>query len=161
MIEEEAQVVAVNDSFAWVETERKSTCDSCAVNKGCGSATLSKVLGQRRSRLKVINSLYAQVGDAVVIGIHDNALVQGSFAVYAVPLLFMMLAALLGDMLSQQLMFEAELLVVIFAIIGLALGFAWLRYFTAKISRDDRYQAIILRNNTSGKSVLTPLSRNY
>jgi len=41
MIEETASVVALEDDFAWVETQRKSTCGACAVNKGCGAATLA------------------------------------------------------------------------------------------------------------------------
>jgi sigma-E factor negative regulatory protein RseC len=41
MIEETARDVALEDDFAWVETQRKSTCGACVVNKGCGAATLA------------------------------------------------------------------------------------------------------------------------
>ena len=46
MIEENGRVVDVEDGYAWIETERRSTCGSCSANKGCGTATLAKVMGQ-------------------------------------------------------------------------------------------------------------------
>ena len=153
MIEESAQVVALEEGYAWVETRRKSACDSCSVNKGCGSAVLQKVIGNKRSRLQVINTLDVYVGDEVVIGIQDNALVRGSMAVYAVPLLAMIVVALLGEFFSQAMGMTSELFVILSAGMGLAAGFFWLRHFTKKISNDRQYQAVILRMQVTDKSV--------
>ena len=78
MIEESGMVVAVKGDFAWIESERKSTCGACAVRKGCGTAAIARVLGQRRTRLRVVNSVHAGVGDDVVVGISESGLVRGS-----------------------------------------------------------------------------------
>jgi len=86
MIEETGQIVDVEGAFAWVETERSSTCGSCAVRQGCGTGAIAKVLGQRRVRLRVLNRIEARVGDYVVIGVSESGLLRGSLAVYAVPL---------------------------------------------------------------------------
>jgi sigma-E factor negative regulatory protein RseC len=146
MIEETARVVALEDDFAWVETQRKSTCGACAVNKGCGTAALAKVLGARRTRIKVLNSPAAAVGDEVVIGLGEHAIVQGSLAMYAAPLAFMLAAALLDEGLSARLgMTATEGLTILFGLGGLAGGFAWLRHYAKKIAKDPRYQPVILR----------------
>ena len=50
MIAENAQVVGFEGNDIWVETQRKTACGQCAANKGCGTAVLSKVLGNKRSR---------------------------------------------------------------------------------------------------------------
>ena len=98
MIEETAQVVRVDGADVWVETRRRSTCSGCAAEKGCGTAALSKVLGNRRTLVRVLADMPLRVGDQVVIGIAEQALVRGSLAVYAVPLLLLLLGAVIGDM---------------------------------------------------------------
>ncbi|MDT8384673.1 MAG: SoxR reducing system RseC family protein [Gammaproteobacteria bacterium] len=148
MIEEHAQVVAVNTDGIWVETQRRSACGQCAVNKGCGTATLAKVLGNKRSRVRALNphATPVTVGDEVVIGIDEQALIKGSLAVYTLPLLTMFLFALLGDVLGTQLLLESSELVAIgFGIFGLLLGYVWVGRFTASIASDERYQPILLR----------------
>lgn len=146
MIEEGARVVEVQDDFAWVETQRKTTCGGCSVNKGCGTAVLAKVLGVRRSRIKVLNTLAAKAGDEVVIGLHEDAMVRGSLAVYAVPLLAMLILALFGEAFNARLQItQTEGMTILFGLVGLAGGFVWLRGYAASISKDTRYQPVILR----------------
>lgn len=148
MIEEHAQVVAVNADGIWVETQRRSACGQCAVNKGCGTATLAKVLGNKRSRVRALNphDTPVAVGNEVIIGIDEQALIKGSLAVYTLPLLTMFLFALLGDVLGTQLLLESsEPMAIGFGIFGLLLGYAWVRRFTDRIASDERYQPILLR----------------
>ena len=146
MIEESAVVVDVDNGFVWVETQRKTTCGACNANKGCGTAVLGKVLGQRRTRVRVINALDVAAGDQVVVGVEENAVVLGSFAVYTVPLLTMFGFALAGELLASRLQLAfSEGFGILFAIAGLAVGFLWLTRFTRRIRRDPRYQAVVLR----------------
>ncbi len=146
MIEETARVVALEDDFAWVETQRKSVCGACALNKGCGTATLAKLLGTRRTRIKVLNSPPAAVGDEVVIGLEEHAIVQGSLAMYAAPLACLFAAALLGEGLSARLgTTTTEAFTILSGLGGLAGGFVWLRHYANKIAKDPRYQPVILR----------------
>lgn len=145
MIEETAQVVATEGEFVWVETQRQSTCGGCAARQGCGTATLAKVLGNRRTRVRAINRDGAQVGDRVVVGIDETALIRGSLAVYAVPLLGLLAGAVLGGLLSERLLVDGEALTLGLGIAGLSGGLVWLRGFTRRIRSDRRYQPVVLR----------------
>ncbi len=146
MIEETAIVVDIDGEFAWVETQRKTTCGACSANKGCGTATIGKIVGNKRSRLKVLNNLNAKKGEHVVVGLKENALMAGSLAVYAVPLLMMFFFAIGGQFITSWLDIQySEGLRIVFALGGLLGGFVWLSRFTRKIQKDPRYQAVVLR----------------
>jgi sigma-E factor negative regulatory protein RseC len=141
MMTETAQVIAVEGDHAWVETQRKSTCGSCAVQKGCGTSVLAKVLGNRTSRIRVINSIGATAGDMVVIGVEDGMLVRTSFAVYAMPLILLLLGGVGGGMLADALQWQSgEGATTVGGVLGLALGFLWLRRYTRAITLDARHQ---------------------
>lgn len=146
MIEEQATVTQLEDGFAWVETQRQSACGSCAANKGCGTASLDRLLGRRTARLRALNQAGARAGDRVVIGLREGALVQGSFAVYMVPLLALGAGAILGDTLAGQLGAGAgDAYAALFGGLGFLLGGLWLRGFSRRVARDPRYQPVILR----------------
>ena len=146
MLEETGSVVRVEDGEVWVETQRRSTCSSCAVEKGCGTATLAKVMGRRRTLVRVLSDLPLAVGDQVVIGIREQALVRGSLAVYAVPLLLLLAGAIIGELGAVQgLWNSAEAASVLLGTGGLAAGLLWLRRFSRRIHGDKDYQPVVLR----------------
>jgi len=146
MIEETGQIISCDGDYAWVETERKSACSSCSANKGCGTGALSKVYANRFSRVKALNQINAAPGETVVLGLEEDALVRGSLAVYGLPLLGLVLAAMLGDALANEMAVEqADGMIAIFGIVGLFAGFYLVRLFSRKISHDERYQPIVLR----------------
>ncbi len=140
MIEESATVVAVDGNFAWVESERASSCDGCAANKGCGTATLQKVMGQKRTQLKAINRAEAQVGERVVIGLQEQALLKGSLYAYILPLLLLFVFAFIFEQL-----FASEGITILAGLGGLLLGFVLLKYLSKQLAEDERFQAVILR----------------
>jgi len=141
MMTETAQVISTDGDYAWVETQRKTTCGSCAVQKGCGTSVLAKVLGNRTSRMRVINTIGASTGEMVVIGVEDGMLVRTSFAVYAMPLILLLLGGVGGGMLADSLQWQfREGATVVCGVLGLALGFLWLRRYTRTIALDARHQ---------------------
>ena len=155
MIEETARVVACQDRFAWVETNRRSACDSCSMNKGCGSGAISQVFADKRARIKVINKIHADIGDSVLIGINEAALLSGSFLIYMVPILSLLGFALLGELMATQLLIDnSELLSILFGIFGLALALWWVRRRTSNLEYANRYQAVILRRLSSREDCL-------
>jgi len=145
MIEESAQVIATEGDFVWVETQRQSTCGGCAANQACGTATLAKVLGRRRTRVRALNHDGAQVGDTVIIGLDETALIRGSLAVYAMPLLALFAGGLIGAWLSERWALEGEALTLGLGIAGLIGGLLWLKGFSRRIRDDSRYQPVVLR----------------
>jgi sigma-E factor negative regulatory protein RseC len=144
MIEESAIVVDVGPKGIWVETQRKSACSSCAVNKGCGTSVLSRVVGNRSNRVRVVSPIEVSVGESVVIGINESALVRGSFAVYLVPLLFMFVLALAGEWLAQEYLWDKSIITMLGGLIGLGIGFLWLKRYSHRIRNDSRFQPVIL-----------------
>ena len=148
MIEESAQVIAVegdSGEYVWVETQRQSACGGCAANHACGTATLAKVLGRRRTRVRALNHGGAQVGDHVIIALDESALLRGSVALYAVPLAALLAASVIGALLSQRLQIDNESLTIALGIGGLLAGLWWLKGFTQRVRDDRRYQPVVLR----------------
>jgi len=146
VIEEAATVAAVQDGFAWVDTRRQSTCGSCAARKGCGTATIAKLFERRQRRVRAIDSIGARVGDRVMIGLAEGALLQGSLAVYLVPIASMMLGAGVGELLAVNTgAQDPETVSVVMGIAGMAVGLAWVRMFARRIEADERYQPTVLR----------------
>ena len=157
MIEETGQVVDVEGAFAWIESERTSTCGACNVRKGCGTAVLAKVLGQRRVHLRVLNRINARVGDDVVIGISESGLVRGSLAVYAVPLAVLFAGAIAGDFLGKYFFpGSSDPVAIAGALAGLAAGLFWLKCFSRRTEKDAAYQPVILRKQILTQSVQGP-----
>ncbi len=117
MIEETARVIDVRGDEALLETQRQSACQSCSVKAGCGTSTLSKVVGQRSSRIIVRNTLQLKPGDEVVVAIEENALVQGSLLVYLLPLLMMLGAGVVAEWL-----FAHEGITILATLMGLGLS---------------------------------------
>lgn len=155
MIEESARVVAAEDGYAWVETQRRSTCSACSLNKGCGTSVLAKVLGRRQNLLKVLDPVGVGPGEAVVVGLQEAALVRGAAAVYLVPLSAMILAAL-----GAEGLWASEAGTAAAGLAGLGAGLLWVRRYTRRVAADPRFQPVILRRlgpaYGSGHGVLAP-----
>ncbi|MGM0679626.1 MAG: SoxR reducing system RseC family protein, partial [Pseudomonadota bacterium] len=133
-----------------VEAQRKTACGQCQVNKGCGTAVLASVVGQKVSHMRVLNPIRARKGESVVIGLNESAMVNGSLAVYLVPLLSLFLFAITGKVLAEQLMINAvEGVSILFAVFGMVLAIAWLRAFNRRVANDSRYQPVILQRMPS------------
>ena len=145
MIEETATVVKCEGEFAWVEAQRQTTCGNCAASKGCGTSVLARVVGKKAARMRAINPIEAHVGDTVIVGLNEAALLKGSLAVYLLPLLFMLLFAVTGQVVARQMIWQTEPVVILFAVAGLAVAGIWLRRFTRHIQTDKVYQPVILR----------------
>ncbi|MDY6979147.1 MAG: SoxR reducing system RseC family protein [Pseudomonadota bacterium] len=146
MIEETAIVTRCEGEHAWVEAQRKTACGQCQVNKGCGTAVLASVVGQKASHMRVLNTVQAREGETVVIGLHESAMLSGSLAVYLVPLLSLFLFAITGKVVAEQLMIGAvEGVSILFAGIGMLLAIVWLRAFNRRVANDSRYQPVILQ----------------
>lgn len=143
MLEESGYIVACEDSnntnIAWVSVERRTACESCAVQKGCGTSVLSKVVGKKIATIKVDNTLHAKVGDQVRIGINDQAMVSGSALMYLLPLLLMFLLAIIVDALFQQ-----EVLTILSSLISLCLSFLLIKSFAKRRSIKQAFQAKML-----------------
>lgn len=150
MITESAIVVSIDNDQTWIETQRKSTCGQCSASKGCGTSVLSKVVGNKLSKMKAINNIKAQVGDEVIVGLTEQSLLKGAFMAYLSPLLYLFLFSFMGQFISSELQFvNNEFLTIAFAIFGFYLGMRKLKRFSTSISEDENYQPVILKKSNS------------
>ena len=150
MITENAIIVSIENNQTWIETQRKSTCGQCSASKGCGTSVLSKVIGNKLSKMKAINTIDAKVGDEVVVGLNEASLLKGAFVIYMLPLLFLFLFSLVGKFVAQNIgAADNELLVIIFAVVGFLLGMKKVKSFSNSIEKNENYQPVILKKINS------------
>jgi sigma-E factor negative regulatory protein RseC len=162
MIEQIATVVAVEGDSAWVETRRQGACGACAMNKGCGAGLFARAFGFDSPKLKVTPADDVEVGDRVVIGIDEQALVRGSFAAYMMPILFMLGFAMVGEGMTSAWPAEAQtdLVSLLSGLLGLVFGLMWLKRHSRHILRDRRYQPLILQKAGAFVSSACPESQS-
>ena len=148
MLEENGRIVELEGDFAWVESERQSTCGSCSARAGCGTGAIARLLGRKRMRLRVVNRIDAAVGDHVVIGIAESGVVRGSLAVYAVPLAGLFAGALAGQLAGGYLGgIASDWPSIAGAVAGLLLALLWLRRFSRMTQTDADFQPMVLRHD--------------
>lgn len=152
MLETEAVIVKINNSVAYVETQRVSGCGHCDPQKGCATSTLTKFFGGKKTFFKAMNPIDAQVGDSVVIGVEDGAVLKGSLAVYLLPVIFVLAGAGIGNYLGSSVT-KRDLFAVIGAGTGLVAGYLWIRAYTAFVGKNRHFQPVVLRKISTDKIV--------
>ncbi|TNF35585.1 MAG: hypothetical protein EP315_05595 [Gammaproteobacteria bacterium] len=160
MIEEVATVVAVEGDIAILQTQRRSACQSCSVKQGCGTSVLSKVVGQRSSQISLKNTMQARVGDEVVVAIEDNALVQGSLLMYALPLVLMLVFAVTGEYLGRLYQINTEITAIVFAIPGFVIAMFFTRFMmnSSRLKQQIQPRMLrILRRGGAGRDTMLAL----
>ena len=146
MIEETVEVVAVEGDTLVLQAQRKSTCQSCSVQKGCGTSVLASTLGKKVTQFRVENTTSAQVGDSLIVGIPEDMLLKGSVAVYVLPLVTLFVAAMVADGLLPLQLSLRDLWVAFSAIAGLVMGLSWCRTLISQQPKES-ITPVILRKN--------------
>lgn len=91
LVEGVARVVAVTGSLVWLEPEQSTSCGGCTAAGLCGAkgiGTLANRLELRRFPLA--NTAELAVGERVVVGVSEGALLKASATAYALPLVAML-----------------------------------------------------------------------
>jgi sigma-E factor negative regulatory protein RseC len=142
MIEETAYVVKTDEEFAWVETQRRTTCGQCSAQKGCGTKVLSGVLGKKLTHIKTLNTVQAEPGDTVVIGLQESSLLKSAVMSYLLPLMLVLLGAVISAYMFES---HNEVLTLAGAMAGFIISLSVLNRFAKKIKNNPAYQPVILR----------------
>ncbi|MBI5792271.1 MAG: SoxR reducing system RseC family protein [Rhodocyclales bacterium] len=97
-----ARVVGVDGATAWLEPEQTGGCGSCASANSCGAGTSQGGIGTvanriaaRRFTLDNISDLH--VGERVVVGVAERALVSAALTAYGLPLATALTAGGIAD----------------------------------------------------------------
>ncbi|MFZ1325526.1 MAG: SoxR reducing system RseC family protein [Candidatus Contendobacter sp.] len=158
MMEEQAVVVEVGDGRVWVETQRQSACAGCSAKTGCGTAALSQLWGQRRTRTPALSMLPLQVGDTVSVAVAEGAVLRGAWVIYFLPIALLLAGALLGQAVFGQ---AGEEPVVLAGGVGLGLGLLAARALSGRWCGDARFQAVVLRRLATASDTPTLLSSSH
>ena len=102
MLTETGQVITLEGKFALIDVQRKSSCQSCAVQSGCGTSILSRFFAKRFSHVKALNEAQASEGDMVELELNETALVFMTFWTYLFPIVFMFVVILVVAGLSED-----------------------------------------------------------
>jgi len=131
LVEGFAQVVAVEGEIAWLEPEQTTSCGHCASSSACGSkggiGTLADRLEARRFALPNRDGL--RVGERVVIGISEKALVKASLTAYAIPLATLLTCGALAQWAAGN---DLVTMAAMFA--GLGLGMVGAKFNAARLN---------------------------
>lgn len=145
MIEQHAIILAIEtlterQEVATIEVVRKTACGLCGKTRGCGNAFWGKLLGHKDPRLKAENTINAKVGQSVIVGIEEKAFMKSALLLYIVPLVTMLFGAMLALQVSSS-----DLSAMAGAVVGLVVGFFWVKSHVAGRSYYQNYQPKILR----------------
>ncbi len=132
LVEGIARVVEVDGTLAWLVPEQTGGCGSCASSGACGAKGIGTIESRlEMRRFSMINRSGMVVGERVVVGIAQNALVKASLTVYVLPLAIAFAAGL-----SAQALYGSDFVTMISMAAGLVLGFVgtWLgsRHISAR-----------------------------
>lgn len=155
LVEGIAHVVAVEGAVVWLEPEQTSSCGACAASSACGAkglGTASSRLEARRFSLE--NHPGLVVGERVVVGIRENALIKASLTAYAIPL-----AAMLGAGALAQWAAGSDGITMATMVGGLLLGLGLARLSASRMSARGELAPRFLRR-ADAASVCHPVTFN-
>ena len=94
MTEIDGWVTAVGNGELWVEVRPQTGCGRCHEPGGCGGGMLN---GDGRVRnYRVSNAIGAVVGDRVLLGVENGAVLRGALIAYGIPGLLVIAGAAAG-----------------------------------------------------------------
>ena len=152
MLEETGTVVEIKGNSLWVETQSRSSCSHCSTSS-CSTSVLAKLFSIKRNRVELDNTLGAEVGQQVVIGISDDLMVKASLLSYLVPLLVMLAVVALADGMGMT-----DGMQILMAMTGLWLGFVIVRLLTNTLYAQQRFKPQLLRVGVASVVDLRELS---
>ena len=127
-------------SIATLEIERTTACGLCGQTRGCGNSIWGKIFAHQSTAFKAKNAIDAKVGDSVIVGIDEQALLKGAALLYFLPLVTMFIGMLLASQINAN-----HLSVLVGAALGLLAGFVWLKGHVMSSAHYANQQAVILR----------------
>ena len=98
MTEGIAQVVAVEGNMAWLIPESGSSCGGCSSAAACGSKGIGTIASRLEARrFQLVNDAGLRIGERVVVGISEHAVLRASVTAYVIPLATLLSAGALAQ----------------------------------------------------------------
>ena len=148
MVEGIAHVVAVDGDMAWLEPEQNSSCGGCASASACGSKGIgTKAARLEARRFQLVNDAGLRVGERVVVGIRENALLRASLVAYVIPLSTLLTAGALAQWAAGS-----DIITMFAMFAGLALGFWLMRIGAGRLLVRGDLAPHFLRRASAGET---------
>lgn len=119
MIEQQGQVVAVDGNQASVRLGGRSGCAACEAGKGCGAGVFGQLLRRKPVQMKFANTIEAECGQAVIVGMPEAVLLRLVTRFYLAPLLAGLVGGVAAYFLASR--FGATTLVLDLVTLGAAI----------------------------------------
>jgi len=127
MQQEIAEVSYIDGDYVFLKTSNKTSCGECPSKGSCGSVKLFKPLVDN-DVIKIKNTLDLKLkeGDSVTLSLPPSKLLLGTFLVYLIPLIALIIFSVLGKMIAGE---SASILA---GIAGLGISLFLVKKFLAK-----------------------------
>lgn len=146
----------VHDGAVTVVAGAKQGCPTCAEGRGCAGGVLGRLANRKQRRVRADNPEHLDVraGEAVLIGLDEQALVRGAALVYLMPLLAMIVAAVLAQWSGA-----GEGVTTLIGAAALVLAFALAARWQRAPDAARRYAPRLLRRATLAEGCTDSLAR--
>jgi sigma-E factor negative regulatory protein RseC len=141
MIEEIGTVIELKGKLiAVVMCTKSSLCENCATNGNCALGD-----DDNTRLIEVQNPLAAEVGEQVRIATTTKSFLQSSFLLYIVPLIALVLGAIAGKLVGENLPtgLDPNLLSAIFGVFFMSGSFVILRVGSSVLNKESYMPKII------------------
>jgi sigma-E factor negative regulatory protein RseC len=143
-----ARVVRVEGAVAWLEPEQTTSCQGCASASSCGTPGIGTVASRMEvRRFALDNPGNLAVGERVVVGVADRALIKGALIAYALPLATALAA---GGIAESE--FGSDLVSMAAMAAGLGLGLLAAHLGARRLARQGELAPHFLRRARPGET---------
>ncbi len=123
---EEGKVVSVNEDFATVRVDKKSSCDKCGL-------CLFKD-NVKHTDINAYNKCKAEVGDKVVIENNENLSLIGALLVFLVPLVLIGVSTAITYLIGLK-----EIWILIFSVIFIIMWYTIVSLIDKKFAKKKKF----------------------
>jgi sigma-E factor negative regulatory protein RseC len=141
MAQKRGRVTSINEAgWAMVVTEKGDVCSNCESAQFCHSlADCSKM------ETRVLNRANAGVGDQVIISLSSNSVFKSAVILYILPTLSLLFGAIAGSQLHNHIGISETGGTILFAFVGLILGFSIAVLISKHQKSDSKLIPVITR----------------
>jgi len=140
MVTEEGIITGTTQAMAWVKTVRSKSCESCESKDSCAEGGKS-----REILVQVENILSAKPGDRVVIGFGTAPMLQLSFVLYILPVIFLIAGAVIGQTWAPDMNMDESLASILAGLAGFAVSFVVVRLFNNHFANKKKFKPFLVR----------------
>jgi len=128
------------DGWAMVVTERDDACSNCESAQFCHS-----LADCSRTETRVFNRADAAVGDRVIISLSSRSVFKSAMILYILPIVSLLIGAIGGSGLHQQLGIGETGAAILFGFAGLILGFTIAGMISKRLTAGSKLTPVITR----------------